>query len=256
MTKRVNISVITVAYNSSATILDAVNSVIHQTHAAHEHIIIDGNSRDDTVKKVSEINSENIKIISENDSGIYDAMNKGILNSTGDVIGFLNSDDYFYDENVLKNVAIAFQDESIDACFGDLIYVSNDKSKVVRYWISAPFEKGSFLKGWSPAHPTFYIRKAILNEFGLFNTKLRLASDFEFMMRILDSDSIKSLYLPRVFVCMRVGGVTNASWRNIYMQNKEILLTLKARYNNFSLIAYLYYKIITRIYQYTSVQKK
>ena len=244
------ISVITVSYNSAATIVDTVRSVACQSHTDIEHLVIDGLSTDDTVKVVESNRHPNLVLSSEPDMGIYDAMNKGLARATGDIIGFLNADDFFADTEVLMRVAQAFESDSrIEACFGDLVYVSQDNLKVVRYWKSRPYEKGSFAHGWCPAHPTFYIRRTALNRLGQFDLNYRLAADAEFMMRYLELGAIKSKHIPHIQVRMRLGGATNQSWRNIVRQNREILQAFKKNCIPYSLPAFVFHKLASRVWQ-------
>lgn len=243
------ISVITVAYNSAATIGEAVESIARQSYDNFEHLIIDGSSRDQTVEIARSRAIAGVKIISEPDAGIYDAMNKGLTLAQGDVIGFLNADDMFADEKTLSSVAAAFEDPCIEACFGDLVYVTQDNRKVVRHWKSRPYKKGSFARGWCPAHPTFYIRRTALDRLGLFDLSYRLAADAEFMMRYLERGGVQSTYIPRVQVRMRLGGATNQSWRNVTRQNLEILRALKKNCIPYSLLSFMLKKFASRVWQ-------
>lgn len=246
----VKISVITVSYNSAATIADTVRSVASQTHPDIEHLVIDGRSTDDTVQVVEVHRHPNLVLTSEPDKGIYDAMNKGLNRATGDVIGFLNADDFYADADVLARVAKAFEDDpSVEACFGDLVYVSEDNRKVVRYWKSRPYEKGSFARGWCPAHPTFYIRRSALERLGLFDLTYRLAADTEFMMRYLERGGVRSAYIPHVQVRMRVGGATNQSWRNIVRQNREIFHALQKNGVPHFATSFWAHKLASRLWQ-------
>ncbi len=248
------ISVITVSYNSAATIADTVRSVATQSYQNIEHLVIDGRSKDSTVQIVEELRHPHLILSSEPDAGIYDAMNKGLSRATGELIGFLNSDDFYADSTVLEKVAAAFEDESVEACFADLVYVTPDNSRVTRYWKSKPFTKDDFAKGWCPAHPTFYIRKSALDRLGMFDQQFKLAADVEFMMRYLDSGAIKSIYIPHVFVRMRLGGATNQSWGNVWKQNKEIFVALKKNSISFSPIFFCTHKIFSRAWQYFSAR--
>lgn len=244
------ISVITVSYNSATTIADTVHSVASQTHTDIEHLVIDGLSIDDTVKVVKANRHPNLVLSSEKDTGIYDAMNKGLDRATGDIIGFLNADDFFADAEVLTRVAQAFESDSrIEACFGDLVYVSEDNRNVVRYWKSRPYEKGSFAHGWCPAHPTFYIRRTALNRLGQFDLNYRLAADAEFMMRYLERGGIQSTHIPHIQVRMRLGGATNQSWGNIMRQNREILQAFKKNCIPYSLPSFVLHKLASRVWQ-------
>lgn len=248
------ISVITVAYNSAATIADTVRSVADQTYLDVEHLVIDGRSSDDTIQVVEANRHPYLILSSEPDEGIYDAMNKGLIRATGDIVGFLNSDDFYADSSVLEKVAKAFQDESVEACYADLVYVSQNNDKVVRFWKSKSFVKEDFAKGWCPPHPTFYVRKSALQRLGLFDQSFKLAADVEFMMRYLERGRIKSIYIPNVLVCMRLGGVTNQSWMNIFKQNKEVFLALKKNNVSFHVISFLMHKIFNRVGQYFLAQ--
>jgi len=161
-------------------------------------------------------------VVSAPDNGIYDAMNKGIALASGDVIGFLNSDDCFAGPGELEFVAQAFEDPAVDACHADLVYVAErDPGRVVRYWKSAEYRYGQFRTGWMPAHPTFYVRRSVYQKFGGFDLQFRLQADFELTMRLLEVHRIRSVHIPRVLVRMRVGGATNNSLVNILKGNFE-----------------------------------
>lgn len=167
-------------------------------------------------------------MVSEPDAGIYDAMNKGIAMATGDVIGFLNSDDTFAHPRVLEEYAEGFADSSVDACYGDLVYVSrSDPARVVRYWKAQPFFPGAFKWGWIPPHPTFYARKKVYERHGYFNLGMPLAADFEIMCRFIHARGLRTAYLPGVKVKMLLGGATNASVKNVFEQNRQIIAALK-----------------------------
>jgi glycosyltransferase involved in cell wall biosynthesis len=248
------ISIITVSYNCAATIADTICSVASQSHTDIEHLVIDGLSTDDTIKVIEANRHPNILVSSEPDMGIYDAMNKGLTRATGEIIGFLNADDFFADAEVLARVVQAFESDSgIEACFGDLVYVSEDNRNVVRYWKSRPYKKGSFAQGWCPAHPTFYIRRSALNRLGQFDLNYSLAADAEFMMRYLEFGGIQSAYIPHIQVRMRLGGATNQSWGNIVRQNFEILQAFKKNHIPYSLPSFLLHKLISRVWQRLAV---
>lgn len=244
------ISVITVARNSEKTIEETLSSVAHQSYLDVEHILVDGGSSDATIEIIKKYRRSNLNFLSEADEGIYDAMNKGFRLAGGEVIGFLNSDDFYFDSFVLEKVAFAFQDESIEACFADLIYITRDKSSVSRYWKSNPFKKGDFAKGWCPPHPTFYIRKSALQRLGFFDQSYKLAADVEFMMRYLEVGNVKSVYIPSTLVCMRLGGATNQSFHNIATQNNEVFKALKKNHIIFNPISFWLNKLLARFWQY------
>lgn len=214
------ISIITACYNSSSTIRDTLASVAAQDYKNIEHIIIDGASTDSTVKIVREFPHVNT-IISETDKGIYDAMNKGIAMATGDVVGILNSDDVYMHPQVISKVMASFA-YNADAVYGDLQYVKyNNLDKVTRTWHSGGFSKRKFYFGWMPPHPTFFVRKEIYDRVGSFNTSLRSAADYEFMLRVLLKNNYNVLYIPEVLVKMRTGGMSNATIMHRIRANRE-----------------------------------
>lgn len=221
-------SIITVSYNSAATIRDTIESVLAQDHPHIEYIVVDGASKDATMDIVREYGAR-IKIsVSRPDKGIYDAMNAGIGLATGDVIGFINSDDFYASSSSISKAARVFEAQPVDAVYGDLCYVGqNDTSRVVRYWRSSDFISGAFAHGWCPPHPTFFVRRAVYDRLGGFDTQFRIAADVELMIRFLEAHRIASAHLPEVLVRMRMGGETNRSVRNIIRQNQEIMAALR-----------------------------
>jgi len=200
------ISVITISFNSENTISKTFQSVKNQSFNNYEYLLIDGGSKDGTLNIAKEQDHIS-KIVSEPDKGIYDAINKGIKNSSGEIIGFLNSDDMFYDENSLKHIVDAFDDDT-DCVFGDLIYTDTDEN-IKRTWKGSAFNKGVFKKGWMPAHPTFYCRRSVYEKLGLYDDSFKIAGDFELMLRFLEKHNIRSKYIPRTLVNMKVGGASN-----------------------------------------------
>lgn len=204
------ISVITVMLNSEATLLDTIHSVNVQTYPDIEQVFVDGGSSDRSVQIANENSQKSHILISEPDDGLYDAMNKGIKRASGDVIAFLNSDDVYANIEILSQAAKIFEDDSVDAVYGDLVYVKyNDTTTVRRYWKSGPYKEDAFLKGWLPPHPTFMCRKKLYDQFGSFDTTFKIASDYELMFRFIQRHTIKMAYLPKVFVKMRTGGASN-----------------------------------------------
>ncbi len=215
------ISIITATWNSSATVRDTLLSIKSQDHPDIEHIIVDGASGDDTLKIVSGFPHVR-KIVSEKDNGIYDAMNKGILLATGEVVGILNSDDLYTGPAVISEVANAFADPAVQAVYADLQYVHpGDLTRIIRTWKAGEYNRKNFYYGWMPPHPTFFVRKTIYEQLGLFNLRLRSAADYEMMLRILFKNKIPASYIPRVIVKMRAGGMSNASIRNRFRANRE-----------------------------------
>lgn len=214
------VSVITVVYNGEHFIARAVDSVLKQTHADFEYIVIDGASTDNTMSILKSYGSKITAIISEPDNSLYDAMNKGIVVATGDVVGLLNSDDFYVNNRVLARVVQSFEQDSVDSVYGDLDIISpKDTSKVLRKWRSRPYTEGLFKKGWHPAHPTLFIKKSIYQKYGLFDTRYSIGSDYELMLRVFEKYKISSTYIPEVLVAMHSGGISNASINNIIRSN-------------------------------------
>lgn len=247
------ISLITVSFNSGATIEATIKSVAIQNYSDIEYIVIDGLSSDNTLDIVNNYSDVISKVISEKDNGIYDAMNKGIARSSGDIIGLINSDDILADELVLQRVSKVFSDNpEINACYGDLCYVkSDDLTKVVRYWRSNPYQHGLFKKGWVPPHPTLYVRSEIYKKYGGFDISYLIAADFELMLRLFEVYHIQAAYLPHVLVKMRLGGTSNRSFRNIVMQNIEIRRALRKHKISSSLVTFIAHKAWSRFLQFT-----
>lgn len=244
------ISVVTVCRNAESTIEDTIRSLAGQTNRNVEHVIVDGASTDGTLDIIREYESVVSKWVSESDQGIYDAMNKGLALATGEIVGFLNSDDVLAGPSVLEQICGVFRDETLDACFADLVYVDkHDLSKVARYWKSSSFLAGAFSQGWCPAHPTFYARRSVYDRLGGFDLSYKLAADAELMMRYLEKGGIKSLYVPDVWVKMRVGGQTNRNISNILQQNREILEALRSNGLVVAPASYAVKKLVTRIWQ-------
>ncbi len=210
------LSIITTSLNSAKTIGDSIKSVLAQNYADIEHIFIDGGSTDGTLEIVKKCDGEykssgrTIKVVSEKDNGMYDAMNKGIKMATGDIIGILNSDDFYASDDVITTVVAEFEKSQADCVWSDLVYVDKtDPSHVVREWKSSPYKEGSFEKGWHPPHTTFFVRKGIYEKYGLFRTDLSTACDYELMLRFIEKNRISSSYIPQVLVKMRAGGASN-----------------------------------------------
>ncbi len=221
-------SIITVTLNNAATILDTLRSLEAQSYPHREHWVIDGLSRDATAALVRVRGNPWTRLVCEPDKGVYDAMNKGIGLARGDVIGFLNGDDFYASRDVLARVAGAFADPRVAACYGDLCYVRRrDPAAIVRYWRSGRFRPGAFARGWSPPHPTFFVRRRIYERLGTFDTAFSLAADFELMLRFLEVHRVPCRYLPRVLVKMRLGGLTNRRAAAIVAQNRQILEALR-----------------------------
>ena len=239
------ISIITTSYNSQETIFETLKSVNSQSYNNIEHIIVDGGSSDRTLEIVDKFDHV-AQIISERDSGVYEAMNKGIRASSGDIIGFLNSDDYFFSNDIMKEYAEGFRSLSNKIIFGDLQFISRDNKRRIRSWISSEFSEQKINFGWIPPHPTFYARKELFENYGGFDESLRFAADYDLMIRFLKVFPENNLYLKGYKVNMRYGGETTKNLSNIYLGNKEIISSLEKngfKVSPFFLIKKFIYKI-------------
>ncbi len=216
------VSIITVAFNSASTIRDTIQSVAAQSHSDIEYIIIDGGSTDGTLGIIKEHEAYVAKYVSGPDRGLYDAMNKGVALASGDVIGILNSDDIYQDENVIADVVQQFASAPIDCVYGDLVYVDEeDLSQIKRYWKSGNYFRKAFLNGWMPPHPTFFAKKSCYQSFGDYDISFSTAADYELMLRFLFKNHCTAGYVNRIVVRMRVGGQSNVSIGNRLLGNKE-----------------------------------
>lgn len=218
------VSIITATFNSSSSILTCIKSVISQDYDDLEYLIIDGKSSDDTLSIVKEYKKKYpfIKFVSEKDYGIYDALNKGIKLATGDLIGFVHSDDLLDGNHIITDVVNKMQKEQLDGIYGDLHYVDKvDLNKVIRLWKSRAFKISLLKQGWMPAHPTLFLKKEVYEKYGLFDLTYKIAADYDFMLRVLKDNSLKFGYLPKVITKMRVGGASNRSLKNIIQKTIE-----------------------------------
>ena len=241
-------SIITVCLNSVDTIEDTIRSVLCQDYEDIEYIIIDGGSSDGTLDMLTKYRSQISRCISERDNGIYDAMNKGIRLSSGDIVAALNSDDVYADQTVVGQMVEFMQTNDLDAAYGDLVYIDDRNSDYVkRFWKAGQYKKGAFCYGWVIPHPTFFCRKEVFEKFGYFNDKLQLAADFELMLRFIGKHQINVGYLPKVIVRMRKGGKANVL-RGIIRGNWEIIRSF--RLNNLRLSPWFFIlKPIRKIFQ-------
>src|SRR3984885_4735412 len=206
------ISVITASYNSEATIGFTIESFLGQSHPDKEMLVVDGVSSDSTLKLVESFGSDAIRVFSEKDKGVYDAMNKGFHLFQGDAVGFLNSDDTFHDSRALADIAAAMQDS--DIVYGDLIMVTDHRTKrLVRSWRGGAFKRYSFQLGWVPPHPTFYIRSEVVQKVGEYDLKYVTTGDYDYMLRALALNDFRVRYLPQVIADFQVGGISTRGWR-------------------------------------------
>ena len=221
------ISLITVTFNSDRTLFDTIQSVISQYFTNIEYIIVDGSSQDNTIeiiKKYEPLFQGRLKWISEKDNGLYDAMNKGIHMATGDIVGIINSDDFYHRNDVITKVAEAFNNTDTQAVYGDVRFVNPKKlDKTVRYYSSKNFTPHLFRYGFMPAHPTFFTYRKYFEEFGYYKTDYKIAADYELLIRFLYVHQLKSKYLPFDFMKMRTGGTSTASVKSNILLNKEIV---------------------------------
>ena len=208
------VSLVTVTFNSDQTLRDTIQSVFNQTYSDIEYIIIDGLSKDNTVEIIRKYEPQfqgRLKWISERDNGLYDAMNKGIRMSTGDIVGIINSDDFYHRRDIISRVVEAFRNERTQAVYGDVRFVNSDNlDKTVRYYSSRNFSPNRFRYGFMPAHPSFYLRRKYFGKFGCYKTDYRIAADFEFLLRVIYKGNISIKYLPIDMVTMRMGGVSTS----------------------------------------------
>jgi len=235
------ISIITISYNAENTIKNTLKSIENQSYNNIEHIIIDGGSKDNTLDICNSFPHIS-KIISEQDNGVYDAFNKGLKLATGDVIGFLNADDTFYNENSIQVIVDAFSNNETDIVYGNLDYV-NEESKVIRNWISKPYEKGLVKKAWMPAHPTFYCKKEVYDRLGGYNDSFKIAGDFELCLRFLEVNKVSSYYLNKKIVKMLVGGISNSGLKSKLTIFKEELRAFKINNISVNPVLFFFYKL-------------
>ena len=216
------ISIITVSFNSAKTIKETIESILIQDYNNIEYIIIDGGSSDETMDIVKSYSEKISYFISEKDNGIYDAMNKGIKAATGDIVGILNSDDFYPNSFVLSNVAKSFKKYNCDAVYGDLVYVNKkDATQIKRYWQAGNYNTSKIKNGWMLPHPTFFVKKVMYDRHGLYNSALKRAADYEMILKLLYKENILVHYIPMILVKMRMGGASNSTFLNRIRANKE-----------------------------------
>jgi len=218
------ISIITVVLNNKHYIEDCIQSVVGQTYPDFEYIIVDGGSTDGTIEIIRKYEKYISKWISEPDCGIYDAMNKGIELASGDVVGILNSDDFYSASDVIGQVMDEFESKGVDSVFADLVYVKRDKpDEVIRYYQSSNFHPQKFAYGWMPAHPTFFVKRCCYERYGHFKTDYKIAADYELLVRFLSKHKVSFSYIPRVIIKMRSGGVSTKNIKSNWILNNEII---------------------------------
>lgn len=243
------VSIITITYNSEKSIADAINSVVSQSYSNIEYIIVDGKSKDKTMEIVASYGDKISKFVSEPDKGIYDALNKGIKMASGDIVGFMHSDDVFANNDIIAKVVEKFKANDSDSLYGDLQYVNKeDTSKVFRNWKSGEFSLKQLKLGWMPPHPTLYIKRWVYEKYGGFNIDMGIAADYDSMLRFLGKHKISTQYLPEVMVKMRVGGASNRSLKNIIKKSSEDWDAIKR--NQFGNVFTLVFKNLRKVTQF------
>lgn len=250
------VSIITVTLNSEKYLADCIESVRGQSYENIEHIIIDGKSSDSTLQIIQK-NAHHISHwISETDRGMYDAINKGIQMATGDIIGILNSDDMLASKDVVKNIAECFIKTKTDSVYGDLVYVDpSDTQKITRFWKGVTYKRYRFRYGWMPAHPTFYMRRQLIQQYGMYENHYYSAADYEFMARYLYRHKISATYLEQRVVKMRTGGASNGNLKRRLRANRRDYLAMKKNHIPFSFFVSIL-KPISKLHQYKKSFRK
>lgn len=243
------VSIITATYNSASTVRDTLESVAFQSYSDIEHIIVDGASKDNTLEIVQEYSGVS-KIISEKDQGIYDAMNKGIRTATGDIVGILNSDDFYPSPDIIQRVVTEFQEKKVDTTIGDILFVSpSNTKKIVRYYSAKKWKPSRFVKGYMPPHPSFFVYKKHYDKLGLYQIDYKIAADYELLIRFLGTNGLSYSYIPEAIVHMREGGVSNASIKSRYILNREIIRACKENGLNTNMLT-LSLKYFNKVLEY------
>ena len=252
------VSLITVTFNSGMTLRDTIQSVLSQSFPDIEYILVDGLSQDRTIKIVKEYEplfQNRLKWVSEKDSGLYDAMNKGIRMATGDIIGIINSDDFYFRNDVITKIVEAFNDNNVQAIYGDVRFVNpNNLDRTVRYYSSKRFVPSLFRFGFMPAHPTFFTYRKYFDQLGYYKTNYKIAADYELLLRFLYVHRLKSKYLPLDFMKMRTGGASTASIRSNILLNKEIVRACKEN-GIWTCYPLLLLKYLVKIFEFIFLKK-
>lgn len=247
------LTVVTACYNAEKTIRATIESFLSQTHLDRELLVIDGASRDGTLAAVAEYGSKDIRVVSEIDAGVYDAMNKGLRLFTGDAVGFLNADDTFHDNHALSRIAHAL--ESAEIVYGDLLMVTDHVSKtVVRDWRAGRFSPGAFQRGWQPPHPGFFVRRSVVNRVGEFDLTYVTAADYDFMLRAMLLDDVRIAYLPHVLADFMMGGVSTKDWRATLRGTVETLRSRQLHLSAPPVDAAVFLRLARRLFQIRQVR--
>ena len=225
------VSLITATYNSEISIKTCLDSIVSQDYSDLEYLFIDGGSSDNTLSIIKKYRQNNpfIKMVSEKDYGIYDALNKGISAASGDIIGFVHSDDFLASSDIINDIVSMMKTESLDGVYGNLQYVDKiNTKKIIRNWKSCHFKTGLLKNGWMPPHPILFLKREVYQKYGLFDVSYRISADYDFMLRIFKDSELKFGYLPKVITKMRVGGASNRSIKNIIEKSKEDYRAIKS----------------------------
>lgn len=242
--KDMKVTLITVAYNSAKTIRKTLESIASQDYPDIEHIVIDGASKDNTVDIVKEFEHVH-RLVSEPDKGMWDGLNKGLAIAEGDIIGMLNSDDVYAENTIISQVVAAFDKHKVETIYGDIQFVSNkEPGKVVRYYSSKKFHPGRFRYGYMPAHPSFFVKRAVYEKYGHFKPDYKIAADYDLMIRFLKVHQVSYQYLDLMMVNMLIGGMSNDSLKSVYILNKEIVRTCRENgiYTNLFIVSLKYFR--------------
>lgn len=250
MERNILVSIITLSYNASNTILDTILSVNSQTYSNIEHIFIDGGSIDKTISVIQSSTKKRNIIISEKDNGIYEAMNKGLRLASGGIVGFLNADDMLYNNRTIEHIVDEFR-SGVDCVYGNLIYF-NSQEKIVRKWISRKFKSGLFKYSWTPAHPTFYCKKSLYEDFGYYREDMTIASDVDLMFRFLEIHGVNSVYIDKILIKMRVGGISTSSLKSTLTITSEVFKSFNSYGYRYSRIVYVLGKCYKALRQMNS----
>jgi glycosyltransferase involved in cell wall biosynthesis len=237
------VSIITVVFNNSDCIRNAIESVVCQDYPSIEYIVIDGSSTDGTIEVIKEYQDKISVFISETDKGVYDALNKGVEHASGDVVAILHSDDQFCNTCIVSDMINKMGESNAEFCFSDMVIVDNVSGKILRYYMANYFKRWMFRIGWMPPHPTCFIKRSLFDEFGMYSTDYKIAGDFDLLVRFFYGRKIRWVYLNQVSVKMAEGGLSNSGWKSKKLIMNEISCSLHSNgvwsLSIFQLIRYL-----------------
>jgi glycosyltransferase involved in cell wall biosynthesis len=245
----IKVSIITATFNCEKSVVNCIKSVNSQQSLNYERIYVDGKSSDNTIKLIEKHEKSKYKLISEPDTGIYDALNKGIKMASGDIIGFLHSDDSFNSSSTVSKIVNRINRDNLDGVYGDLNYINPKHSnKIIRKWVSSNFNYSLLKKGWMPPHPTLFLKKEVYLKYGLYDSSFKISADYDFILRILKDRNINIGYLPEVVTNMSIGGASNKNLKNIIIKVKEDYRAI--RNNKIGGLTTLFIKNISKLKQF------